>query len=224
MGVRSALLDLLFPPKCAFCRGILPWGERNICAGCKENLPFLAEEDILQPGESYSLCVSPLYYEDQVRDSIHRYKFQGARCYRHPYAELMVPCIESQLAGRYDIISWVPVSRARLRQRGYDQAKILAQAIGGRLDIVPLGTLKKTKHTRAQSALGGKDVRSANISGAYAVICPALISGKRILLIDDVVTTGSTLTESAHCLLQAGAQEVLAATLARASEQEMAPV
>ena len=218
MGVGSAILDLLFPPKCAFCKDILPWGEKHLCVVCQQELPFLEGESAVQYGASYSICVSPLAYDGHVRDSIHRYKFQGARQYRHPYAALLLPCIEIQLAERYDILSWVPVSRARLRKRGYDQAKILAQAIGGKLGMIPVGTLKKVKNAAAQSGLGGKEERSANIAGAYAAICPDLIADKRILLIDDVVTTGSTLEESAQCLLQAGAGEVLAATLARAAD------
>ena len=213
MRVLGAMLDLLFPPRCAFCRGFLAKGEGRTCSTCERDLPFCRGEDARQEGEFYSVCISPLLFEDQVRDSIHRYKFQGARCYRHPYATLMAPSIAHQLKGRYDILSWVPVSRGRLRTRGYDQAKILAEAIGRELDVIPVKTLKKVKHTAAQSGLGGRDARSANIAGAYVAL--GSVAGKRVLLVDDVLTTGSTLSESANALRLAGASEVLAATLAR---------
>ena len=220
MGIRMFLLDLLFPPKCAFCRTFLTGGQALFCAECKEELPFCQEEAALQEGEGYSLVVSPLYYDGLVRESIHRYKFQGLRSYCHPYAAFLAPAIASHLTDRYDLLSWVPVSRARLRSRGYDQAKLLAQATARLLDTTAVGVLKKVKNASPQSALGGKDERAANISGAYCVPRPELVADKRILLIDDVLTTGATLSESAHCLLQAGAKEVLCATLARASERE----
>ena len=218
MSVRKFLLDLFFPPKCAFCRGFLAGDdERGFCSSCEEALPFCTEADTLSPGEGYLLAVSPFYYDGLVRESIHRYKFQGLENYARPYAAVLAPCITRHLAGRYDILSWVPVSRARLRKRGYDQAKILARATAKHLDTTAVGVLKKVKHAQAQSGLGGRDERQANIAGAYRVIDPKRIMDKRILLIDDVLTTGATLSESADVLLQAGAREVLCATLARAS-------
>ena len=152
-----------------------------------------------------------------MRESHHRYKFQGSSLYSKSYAPYVADCITAHCAGRYDLITWVPLSKKRLRKRGYDQAKLLAADTAKALGTKAVATLKKAKDTAAQSELGGKDERRANISGAYEILDKALIAEKRILLIDDIATTGSTLSECARCLLMAGAEEVLCATLARAS-------
>ena len=220
MGFGKRLLDLFFPPKCAFCRIILTGGEASVCAPCREQLPFCQEKAATQGGEGYTLAVSPLYYEGLVRDSIHRYKFEGLRSYCRPYGAFLAPCITQHCHGRYDLISWVPVSAKRLRKRGYDQAKILAQETARLLDREAIALLKKVKHAPPQSALGGREERQKNISGAYKVLRPDLVANQRILLIDDVLTTGATLSESAQCLLEAGAKEVICATLARGLDRE----
>ena len=217
MGIRKALLDLLFPPKCCFCREFLSRGESKTCASCKDALPHCREGASIQAGEGHVFTVSAFYYDGLVRDSIHRYKFEGLRSYSAAYADFLAPAIACHLTGRYDILSWVPVSQKRLRTRGYDQAKLLAKATAPLLDTTAIETLQKVKDVKAQSGLGGPAERRANISGAYQAIDPEGIAGKRILLIDDVLTTGATLSECANCLLSAGAKEVLCATLARSS-------
>ena len=128
----------------------------------------------------------------------------------------MAQCVQDHLAGRYDLITWVPLSRARLRQRGYDQAMLLASAAALELDDVAAETLCKVRDTEAQSGLGKNDAsRRANVLSAYQVTDPALVEGRRVLLIDDIVTTGSTLSECARVLRTAGATDVVCAALAR---------
>ncbi|MCL2568896.1 MAG: hypothetical protein FWE12_05625 [Oscillospiraceae bacterium] len=150
-----------------------------------------------------------------MRDSHHRYKFQGASFYSRTYAPYLAECIAAHCGTRYDLISWVPLSRKRLRERGYDQARLLADDTAAVLGTRTVATLKKVKNTAAQSGLGGPEERKANISEAYVVLDQASIARKRILLVDDVSTTGATLAECARCLLKAGAEEVICATLAR---------
>ena len=209
-------LDLIFPPKCVFCGKVLPDGVRDLCEDCRRDLPWCTGWEAVQTGASFSLCVSPLHYQDQVRDSFHRYKFLGQRSYARPYGRLMAKCIQTHLAGRYDLITWVPLSDKRRRKRGYDQAMLLAQATGEVLGGRVAGTLHKTRHTAAQSSLHQAEARRANIQGAYTATDAALIKDRRLLLVDDIVTTGSTLSEAARTLYAAGAAEVLCATLARA--------
>jgi len=168
-----------------------------------------------QDGEFYDFCISPLYYKDLVRKSILRFKFRGASSYAGTYGKLLADCIRDCPDASYDLISWVPLSSKRERSRGYDQAMLLALATALELDDVAVETLAKPHDVQAQSELGGRDERSANIFGAYAVTDAELIIGKRVLLIDDVVTTGSTLAECAKVLLSAGASKVVCAALAR---------
>ena len=216
-GPVEVLLDLIFPPKCVFCRKLLRRGEDGICAGCQEHLPWRLGPEAEQTLEFISLCASPLWYQDQVRESFHRYKFKGSRGYAGVYGRLMSQCVRDHLAGRYDLITWVPLSAQRRKARGYDQAMLLAQAAALELGDVAAETLAKVRDTDAQSGLGKDDsARRANVLGAYRPTDPELVAGRRILLIDDVVTTGSTLSECARTLRTAGAADVVCVTLARA--------
>ena len=215
MRAFSALLDLLFPPRCAFCHKLIPPGSGGICGECEKSLPYTAGADIKQKIPFISTCAAPLYYEGKVRESLLRYKFSQCTGYAEIYAPLAARCIEENLQGEYVIISWVPLSRKRLRKRGYDQAELLAKAVGKLLGLPAVPTLKKIRNTKAQSGTGGAAKRRANISGAYAVHDGADVAGKRILLIDDIVTTGSTLSECARTLAMAGAENISAAALAR---------
>lgn len=215
-GAAAKLLDLLFPPKCVFCGKILPAGAVHLCPVCQRELPWLEGAAAEQTGEFFSLCVSPLRYQDKVRDSIRRYKFQGRRGYHKAYGMLVAQCVHDHLAGRYDLITWVPLSDRRKKERGYDQAFLLASAAALELGDVAVETLRKGRNTAAQSGLGGEAERRANVLGAYQPVDSELVSGKRVLLIDDVVTTGSTLSECARILQTMGAADVVCATLARA--------
>ena len=216
-GPVEVLLDLIFPPKCVFCKKLLRKGDDGICARCQEHLPWCVGPEAEQTMEFVSLCASPLWYQDEVRESFHRYKFKGSRGYAKAYGRLMAQCVQDHLAGRYDLITWVPLSEQRRKSRGYDQAMLLAEAAALELGDVAAETLVKVRDTGAQSALGKDDsARRANVLGAYRPTDPELIAGQRVLLMDDVVTTGSTLSECARTLRTAGAADVVCVTLARA--------
>ncbi len=217
MGAFKTLLDILFPPKCAFCRRIMHSGVESPCPYCRDGLPY-TKGGGRQKGDFFSVCVAPLYYEDEVRESLLRYKFKGATGYASVYAKLLAPCIASELSGDYDLISWVPLSKGRYKERGYDQAMLLALATALELDDVAVSTLEKTLDVAKQSTVGSAEKRRANISGAYCVPDPELIAGKRILLIDDIVTSGSTLSECARTLKSAGAAGVVCAAVACSRE------
>lgn len=210
----SGLLDLLFPPKCAFCRRLVKSNNNLLCPACRANLPYTEDGDA-QHGDFFRLCISALYYEDTVRQALLRYKFQGSSGYAGTFGRLLADCIRANLRGQYDLISWVPLSRERLRERGYDQAMLLAQAAALELQDVAVSTLDKVRNAEKQSGVGSAEKRRANISGAYRVADAELIQGRRILLIDDIVTTGATLSECARTLLEGGASQVVCATVAR---------
>ena len=215
-GPMSWLLDLLFPPRCVFCGKLLATGERDFCARCQRELPWLEGPAAEQTGEFFSLCAAPLRYQDTVRDSIRRYKFKGRQGYHKAYGKLVAQCVHDHLAGKYDLITWVPLSEKRKKERGYDQAFLLASAAALELGDVAVETLRKSRHTDAQSGLEGEAERRANVLGAYTAVDPELLAGKRVLLIDDVVTTGATFSECARVLRTMGAKDVVCAALARA--------
>ena len=217
MGIFSAVLDLLFPEKCPFCRRLLQKDEDGLCAACAKDLPF-THAGGKQSGSFYDLCVSPLWYEEKVRDAMLRFKFGGVSAYAKTFGKMIADCVRENLDGQYDLISWVPLSAKRLKKRGYDQAKLLAEAAALTLGDTAVKTLEKFVDVPAQSGTGGAAQRRANISGAYRAADAERIAGKRILLIDDIVTTGSTLSECARILRGAGAEKVVCATLARTRE------
>ncbi len=214
MKLISYLLDLLYPPKCAFCRELIASEARGICEPCRKRLPFTAKGG-LQHGNFFTACVSPLYYEEEVRDALLRYKFHGVTAYQEPFGNLIAECVAEYVTEPVDLISWVPLSRKRLRTRGYDQARLLAEQTARQLGLTCLRVLEKGVDTAPQSLTGSAEKRIANISGVYRVCSPEQVQGKTILLIDDIVTTGSTFSECARMLGMAGAERVYCAALAR---------
>ncbi len=217
MGIISGLLDLFYPPRCAFCRRVLKTGENGICTRCEATIAR-PRAGGAQSGAFYSICVSPLYYEGRVRDAVLRFKFNDATAYADIFGRLIADCIADHLEGCYDLITWVPLSGRRLKKRGYDQAMLLAMAAALKRDDVAVELLKKHTDVPAQSGVGSVEKRRANIAGVYAVTDEELVRGKRILLIDDIITTGATLSECAKTLRAAGAEEVVCSTLARTRE------
>lgn len=209
-------LDLLFPPKCVFCRSLLPDGERDLCPRCRRELPWLSGPEAEQKPEFIALAVSPLRYEGVVRDSFHRYKFYGQTAYAGAYGRLVANCVRMHLDEPCDLVTWAPLSRRRKRERGYDQAQLLARAAAEELDLPLLPTLEKIRDTAPQSGLEENSARRANALGAYRCTDPDGVRGKRVLLIDDVITSGATASECARVLRTAGAKTVFCATLARA--------
>ena len=215
-GPLGFVLDLLFPPKCVFCGKVLDAGEDGLCARCQRELPWLTDGEAELTGEFFSLCAASLRYQDKVRDSVRRYKFKGRRGYHKLYGRLVAQCVHDHLAGRYDLITWVPLSPQRKKERGYDQAFLLASAAALELGEVAVEALRKERNTDPQSGLTENAQRRANVLGAYTPVDPELVAGKRVLLIDDVVTTGSTLSECARMLRTMGAEDVVCTALARA--------
>ncbi|MEF9971259.1 MAG: phosphoribosyltransferase family protein [Oscillospiraceae bacterium] len=217
MGIISGILDLVFPPRCAFCRKILKSGEKGMCKKCISEISR-TRKGSPRSGDFFSCCVSPLYYEKEVRSSILRFKFNDASAYADIYGELIADCVRENLAGRYDIITWVPLSAKRLKKRGYDQAMLLALSAALKMNDVAVELLIKHTDVPAQSGVGSEERRRANISGVYKVRDEDLVRGKRILLIDDIITTGATLSECAKTLKLSGAEEIICATLAQTRE------
>lgn len=211
MKLVSGLLDLLFPPKCMFCRKVLPYGKHGACEKCLEELRY---QNLQKRGDYFLRCCAPLSYEGTVREAFIRYKFGGQSGYATEFARIMAKCIRDNLDGQYDMITWVPVSGQRRKERGYDQAMLLAMAVALELGDVAVETLEKPMDNAAQSGLQGAEARQKNVKGAYTVVDRDLVEGKRILLIDDVITTGATLDEASKTLLKNGAQAVLCAALA----------
>ena len=212
MDLPGRIASLLFPPRCMFCRRILDEGW--ICPSCREGLPRCGA--IRGHGEFFSKCVAPLYYTGAVRSALLGFKFRGKRGRAVGLGELMAQTVREELAGEFDTVTWVPISARRLWARGFDQSELLCRETAGRLGVTPVRALRKIRHTAANSTVRTPEGRAANVLGAYEVTDPGLVRGRRVLLIDDIRTTGATLSECARTLLTAGAAEVVCAVAAAA--------
>ena len=211
-NIINALLDLLYPPRCPFCRKFID-GKEKLCADCAKSLPYLSDELQGRRLKNIDACYSALFYSDSVRDSIHRYKFGNTPAYADCYAELMADCAEQNNI-ECDIVTWAPLSRSRLRKRGYDQALLLAKPVAEHINVPCERLLAKTRNNPAQSGTKSVRERMRNVRGVYCYSGKVDIAGKTILLVDDIVTTGATLGECAEILRNAGAKRILALTLA----------
>ena len=206
------LLQLLFPPKCVLCGKLLEKGQKDLCPHCETHTP-----DFHGAKKKISFIAgwtAVWYYEGKVRESLVRYKFHNKRNYAAAYGKFLALRLTREEMTDFDILTWVPISAKRKHKRGYDQVQLLAKALGEELQVQPVSTLYKHRHTAPQSTQKNAAGRKANVLGAYRAVEPANFRGKRVLLLDNIITTGATASECARVLLTAGAKEVIFAAVA----------
>jgi ComF family protein len=207
---------LFFPPKCVLCQALLREEETDLCRSCREKAPEYPRAKLKI---SFIADWSAVwYYKDDVRSSILRFKFGRRRFYADTYGRLLAMKLMTTRKDDFDVLTWVSTSSRRKRKRGYDQAQLIAQAVARELGVPLTRTLKKIRHTPPQSTLQNAAQRRANVLGAYRVVDPEAIAGKRVLLLDDILTTGATASECARVLITAGAKEVTFAAVAAACD------
>ena len=214
MRLYYALMQLLFPAKCVLCGKLLKKEEQDLCRDCRHDSPeYPAGKDNIQFLDSFTAV---WYYEGNVRRSLLRYKFYNSRSFAESYGRILAMKLMNLFPDGFDCLTWVPISAPRKLTRGYDQVELLAKAVGKELGMQPVPLLKKVRHNRPQSGITGAAKRRANVLGAYRETDREAIAGKRILLLDDILTTGATAGECARVLLTSGAREVHCAAVAAA--------
>ena len=206
------LTALIFPPKCILCRELLSTQETDLCHRCRLESPVAAKSKFKLSFVARWAAV--WYYKDDVRSSLLRYKFGNRRSYAQSYGRFLAMKLQTEEMDDFDVLTWVPVGFFRRLKRGYDQDALIAHAVAAELGVTAVQTLKKVKNTPPQSGIHDAAKRRANVLNAYRITDPALVRGKRILLIDDIITTGATVSECARVLLTAGAKEVNCAAVA----------
>ena len=211
MSLKEWLLDFVFPPRCPFCGAILVRDGDVICSRCRKDLPWAADRP--RKATFVKSVTAPLYYEGNVRYSILNFKFRATPARGRAYGRLVGEAVKRQGID-FDVLTWVPLSRQRLRHRGYDQAELIARGAGEVLGREPVPLLQKKRDVPPQSRIRTPEARRANISGCYEVADPRSAEGRRILLVDDIITTGSTVSECARMLMLSGAKQVSAAAVA----------
>ena len=124
--------------------------------------------------------------------------------------------LEETFPEGFDYLTWVPVSGLRRMRRGYDQTELLARAVGRELRFAPVRLLKKVRNTRPQFQQATPEARRANVAGAFTPCENIDLTGKRVVLLDDIYTTGATASECGRILRGMGAKEVHIVTIAAA--------
>jgi ComF family protein len=224
LQARDFVLDLLYPPRCGGCGAV---GRGMWCAGCASLTRRLGAAERCKALELDApwagievLAVSAAPYAEPLRQGIHEFKYNGAPDLARPFGLLMAAAwLDHGGPGNRgaDVIAPVPLHSRRQRERGYNQSELLGRWVSRETGIpLQARALRRVKHTEHQARLGAAE-RRQNVLGAFAA-SPQACAGRRILVIDDVLTTGTTLRECAAALLSAGAAEVAALTLARASD------
>ena len=223
----------LYPAKCRVCEAFLRVTSMPyICADCWQDIQFLEPPwcDICGTPDIKGLCdacaTSPprygqlrtiAFYQTTLQEAIHLFKFEKKKVFAQHLIQLINAHIPADCSiATYDFILPIPVHKKRLRERGFNQATLLANGIA-KIEDVPVltDTLVRKRHTVAQSSLD-REARQQNIVGAFEVRNPEVIRGKRLLVIDDVFTTGATIREAVNELWTVDPAEVDVLTLARA--------
>ncbi len=233
----KTIFQFLLPPQCYCCEAFLPEGQEGFCRGCLSGIhwieppfctrcgiPFVSREDRSHP---CGVCLEkPRYftigralgtYEGPLREAIHRWKYEGKGYITPLFGEWMARrFLDHWRTDLFDLLIPVPLHPRRLRERGFNQALLLAEDLGCRLGIpCRKRILQKRESTVPQVRLSGAE-RESGVRGAFVLRKEEEVEKRRILLVDDVYTTGATVNECAKVLLDGGAERVDVFTVAHA--------
>lgn len=209
----ATLLDIFFPPRCIFCGTVMASSAREVCPHCENHLPFCAEGDILRKIGN-DTCAVTFYYDGVVQQGIRAMKFGAKRGRAKRFAPYLARTVAEQLGGTFDAVTYVPIHPLRRLRRGFDQTQLLAATAAEIWQVPLLTTLRKIRNNPPQSTVKHPQERRENVKNVYAAVQTSGFYGKRLLLIDDVVTSGQTLAACVRVLMAAGAQSVVCAALA----------
>jgi ComF family protein len=233
----KSLANILFPPMCHLCKEFLFEADGvRLCPECLGKAPPLTSPlcsccghpfsgadsadhlcgHCLTDPPPFSAARSALLYESSTKELIHRFKYGNKVMLRRPLGLLAASHLDP-FAGTFkaDLIIPVPLHKKRLRERGFNQAILLGEIFSKRWGVaLSRNNLRRIKWTEPQVNLGAAE-RAANVRGAFAIFSDKEVLGKRIFLVDDVYTTGSTAKECSRILMKAGAAEVAVLTVAR---------
>jgi ComF family protein len=200
-------------PLCDECRAHLPYLPGGVCVRCAGTLgPRGTCRGCRQLSPAVSTVHAPFAYQGAARTAVLTLKFKSGRYLIPLMGELLCEALETHPL-QSDLVVPVPLSAARLRQRGFNQAALLAERVAPGLHAVVTGALVREERA-AQVGLGAAE-RLTNLAGAFTCADPAGVAGKRVVLVDDVVTTGATVSMCADTLAQAGASRVMVLAFAR---------
>ncbi len=236
-SAAAAVLDLVFPPRCPLCDGLLLKREHGVCKVCRKNLPYVTEpycmkcgkalldegdefcSDCRQTAHDFVRCRSVFVYEDRMKGAMYRMKYAGRKEYARTFADLTAQRLGHWIERiRPDVVVCVPLHRSRMRKRGYNQAGLFAKALSERLGLCYREDLAiRVKNTLPQKNLSRSE-RQKNLKKAFK-IRQNDVKSDIVLLIDDIYTTGSTMDALARSFTEAGAGSVYCLTICTGRER-----
>jgi len=221
-------MDIISPSRCFNCKSIVPFEDSYFCKKCRNLIKLIDEKcercsGIISDGKCI-LCserefyieknISIVEYTGVVKDMVHSIKFENYRKLLDVVYPMMIEKA-SAFNHRFDLITYIPMSRDKEWKRGFNQSRLIAEKIAKKMKIPLKNILKETKKSESQRDLGYRD-RFINVIGRYTTKKRQDIENLDILIIDDIFTTGSTLNECARILKESGANKVFSLTFARA--------
>lgn len=224
-AVKNRILDVFFPPRCAYC-GTLVMSGATLCADCVTALPVIEPPVCLLCGHSKRDCcckqkkhefkgvAAPFYYEDALKQAIHRLKFKHLDFVAETLAKDMAETVLREYADvHFDFVTFVPFTRQEKKTRAFNQSELLAKRISAKLGVPCAELLVKLYDVPRQHTLRARE-RRGNVFGIFDTAESAQLDRATVLLVDDIKTTGATLSECAKMLRLSGADCVYAVTAA----------
>ncbi len=200
-NLKKYVKQFLFPPKCPLC-GSLVEGNDLYCKTCSEkyfehetrvfNVPIGKKSKMLAVHTGH-------YYEGYYKKYVEKFKFSGKTSYAEKLSEIMLSTLPNI---KFDFVTFVPMCSDKFKKRGYNQAELLAQKLSEKINVPCVEIFEKVRHNKTQHKLNARE-RIINVKNAYKVKID--ISGQKILLIDDIITTGATMCECARISYKANA-------------------
>ncbi len=222
MKLKQIISSVFFPERCQVCGSIKPF-LKSYCPKCGIDTKAISPLACPKCAHEKCMCQSSAfidlphftavyYYQGQLKKSLHKFKFYSESSYAEIFGKAMAQRIK-ELYGdtRFDGVCFVPMTREAQRVRGYNQSELLASKVADELNLPLVPCLEKEKNSLSQKSLSAIE-RAENLKGSFSV--KKDVSGKVLILCDDIKTTGATLKECSDTLLSAGAKDVYCLTLA----------
>lgn len=239
MPILHHLLDIIYPPRCHICQGVIEKDREDnnrICPDCLSSFTTISSpfcticgkpfaslsgenhpcENCLRQPPAYDILAAPYLYEGYLLQAIHQLKYSGKTHLAGSLGALLASFAKGWLEGEKDLmIMPIPLHAKRLRERGFNQSLLLARAMAADLDLeIDFLSLRRKRFTKPQINLKFHE-RHKNVKNAFEISGRGIIKGKSVILLDDVATTGNTMNECARTLKRAGCEKVYGLVLAR---------
>ncbi len=207
--IHRFIVAAFLPERCPYCNRVVNMG-KTACPECKAHFPETIREGHAVGGYPYT---APFSYNGKFAEAVKRFKFNGHKEYAEKLALQITNAVKESFGDiKFDCITCVPMHKNQLRERGYNQAELLAKQISKQLNIPYETLLVKHRENQPQHSLTSSQKRD-NVRGVYKAVNTDKINGNNILIVDDILTTGHTLGECCRILSKAGGEKIYCAAL-----------